>query len=42
MTPFLLDYIQKATNGRSLQVNVAVYRNNVGLGGEIARALAEH
>jgi pseudouridine-5'-phosphate glycosidase len=41
-TPFLLDYIQKATSGRSLQVNVAVYRNNVGLGGEIARALAEH
>jgi pseudouridine-5'-phosphate glycosidase len=39
-TPFLLDYIQKATNGRSLDVNVAVYRNNVGLGGEIALALA--
>jgi pseudouridine-5'-phosphate glycosidase len=40
-TPFLLDYIQKATNGRSLDVNVAVYRSNVGLGGEIALALAE-
>lgn len=39
-TPFLLDYIQKATGGRSLDVNVAVYRNNVGLGGEIALALA--
>lgn len=39
-TPFLLDYIQKATGGRSLDVNVAVYRNNVELGGEIARALA--
>jgi pseudouridine-5'-phosphate glycosidase len=41
-TPFLLDYIQKATNGRSLDVNVAVYRNNVGLGSEIARALADN
>lgn len=39
-TPFLLDYIQKATDGRSLDVNVAVYRNNVGLGGQIARALS--
>jgi pseudouridine-5'-phosphate glycosidase len=39
-TPFLLDYIQRATGGRSLNVNVAVYRNNVGLGGEIALALA--
>jgi pseudouridine-5'-phosphate glycosidase len=39
-TPFLLDYIQKATGGRSLDVNVAVYRNNVRLGGEIALALA--
>jgi pseudouridine-5'-phosphate glycosidase len=38
-TPFLLDYIQKATGGRSLDVNVAVYRNNVELGGEIASAL---
>ncbi|MGH3491960.1 MAG: pseudouridine-5'-phosphate glycosidase [Sciscionella sp.] len=41
-TPFLLDYIRKATNGRSLDVNVAVYRNNVGLGGEIALALADN
>jgi pseudouridine-5'-phosphate glycosidase len=41
-TPFLLDYIQTATNGRSLDVNVAVYRNNVGLGGEIALALADN
>lgn len=39
-TPFLLDYIQKATNGRSLDVNVAVYRNNVAVGAEIALALA--
>ncbi len=41
-TPFLLDYIQQATNGRSLDVNVAVYRNNVAVGGDIARALSEH
>lgn len=39
-TPYLLDYIQRATNGRSLDVNVAVYRNNVAVGGDIARALA--
>jgi pseudouridine-5'-phosphate glycosidase len=38
-TPFLLDYIQRATQGRSLDVNVAVYENNVALAGEIARAL---
>ena len=35
-TPFLLDFMQRATHGRSLDVNVAVYRNNVALGGEIA------
>ncbi len=39
-TPFLLDYIQIATNGRSLNVNVAVYENNVRLAGDIATALA--
>lgn len=40
ITPFLLDHIQRATGGRSLEVNVAVYRNNVAVAGEIARALA--
>jgi pseudouridine-5'-phosphate glycosidase len=40
-TPYLLDHIQRATEGRSLDVNVAVYENNVALAGEIARALAE-
>lgn len=40
MTPFLLDYIQRATGGRSLDVNVAVYRNNVAVGAAIARAVA--
>ncbi len=39
-TPFLLDYIQRATEGRSLDVNVAVYDNNVAVAGAIARALA--
>jgi len=37
-TPFLLDYIQKATKGASLDVNVEVYRSNVALGGRIATA----
>lgn len=39
ITPFLLDHIQRATGGRSLEVNVAAYRNNVTVAGEIARAL---
>lgn len=39
-TPFLLDYVQRATGGRSLEVNLEVYRGNVALGAEIARALA--
>lgn len=38
-TPFLLDFIQRATNGRTLDVNVEVYRSNVSLGGEVAAAL---
>lgn len=39
-TPFLLDFIQRDTSGRSLDVNVEVYRGNVALGGDVARALA--
>lgn len=39
-TPFLLDFIQRETSQRSLDVNVAVYRNNIALGCEIAAALA--
>jgi pseudouridine-5'-phosphate glycosidase len=39
-TPFLLDHMQRATGGRSLEVNLEVYRGNVALGAEIARALA--
>lgn len=38
-TPFLLDFIQRDTNGRSLNVNVDVYRSNVSLGAEVATAL---
>lgn len=40
-TPFLLDYIQRATDGRSLDVNVAVYRNNVRMAAEIATSLSK-
>ncbi|MBM2619641.1 pseudouridine-5'-phosphate glycosidase [Actinoplanes sp. LDG1-06] len=39
-TPFLLDHLLKATEGRSLETNVAIYNNNVDLGGRIAAALA--
>lgn len=35
-TPFLLDYIQRATAGRSLDVNVAVYRGNITLACQVA------
>lgn len=39
-TPFLLDFMQRETGGRSLDVNVEVYRGNVELGARIALALA--
>jgi pseudouridine-5'-phosphate glycosidase len=39
-TPFLLDQMQRATGGASLDVNVEVYRGNVAVGASIARALA--
>lgn len=39
-TPFLLDFIRTETGGASLEVNVAVYRNNVDLGARIAVAVA--
>ena len=38
-TPFLLDYIRRATDGRSLQANVALYRNNIRLACEVSAAL---
>ena len=37
----LLDHMQRETAGRSLDVNVEVYRGNVALGAEIAAALAD-
>lgn len=40
-TPFLLDHIQRATGGASLEVNIAVYRNNVSVAAAIAAALAD-
>jgi len=40
-TPFLLDYMQRETHGESLEANLAVYRGNVALGAQIARAIAE-
>lgn len=39
LTPYLLDYIRRATNGASLDANVALYRNNVRLASAVARAL---
>jgi pseudouridine-5'-phosphate glycosidase len=41
ITPFLLDYMQRETSGESLEANLAVYRGNVALGAEIAKALAK-
>lgn len=40
-TPFLLDFFQRETAGRSLDVNVEVYRGNVDLGARIAVALSD-
>jgi pseudouridine-5'-phosphate glycosidase len=39
-TPFLLERMREATEGRSLEVNVAVYRGNVALAALVAHALA--
>jgi pseudouridine-5'-phosphate glycosidase len=39
-TPFLLDFIRVATDGRSLDANVALYNNNIRLAVEIAKELA--
>lgn len=40
-TPFLLDYIQLHTQGRSLDANVALYLSNVELGAKIAGELVQ-
>ena len=41
VTPFLLDYMQRATGGASVAVNLDVARGNIALAGEIATAWAE-
>jgi pseudouridine-5'-phosphate glycosidase len=38
VTPFLLDYMRKATGGASVAVNLDVARGNIALAGEIAAA----
>ncbi|MCL2783300.1 MAG: pseudouridine-5'-phosphate glycosidase [Propionibacteriaceae bacterium] len=40
ITPFLLDYMLRHTNGESLEANLAIYRSNVALGAQIAAAIA--
>lgn len=40
-TPYLLDHVRRATGDRSLETNLAVYRGNVALAAEVARALAD-
>jgi pseudouridine-5'-phosphate glycosidase len=40
VTPFLLDHLHRATDGRSLEVNIAVARSNASVAGAIAAAWA--
>ena len=40
VTPFLLDHLHRATDGRSLDVNIAVARGNASVAGAIAAAWA--
>ena len=40
-TPYLLDYIRRATNDRSLDANVALYRNHIKLATQVAAAMVE-
>lgn len=40
VTPFLLDYMQRATGGASVTVNLDVARGNIALAGQIAAAWA--
>jgi pseudouridylate synthase len=41
VTPFLLDHLHRATDGRSLEVNVAVARANAAVAGAIATAWSQ-
>jgi pseudouridine-5'-phosphate glycosidase len=38
VTPFLLDHLQRVTEGRSLEVNITLAQANAGVAGEIAAA----
>jgi pseudouridylate synthase len=40
VTPFLLDHLHRATDGRSLEVNIAIARGNAAVAGAIAAAWA--
>ena len=40
VTPFLLSFIVQASGGRSLEVNLALARNNVAVAAEVATAYA--
>jgi pseudouridine-5'-phosphate glycosidase len=42
VTPFLLDHLHRATDGRSLEVNIAIARGNASVAGAIAAAWAAH
>lgn len=42
VTPFLLQYLFEATEGRSLTANIALVRNNAQLAAQIARELSKH
>jgi pseudouridine-5'-phosphate glycosidase len=39
VTPFLLKYIADHTKGESLEANIALIKNNAGVGAEVAKAL---
>ena len=41
VTPFLLAHVAGATDGRSLEANVALVRHNAAIAGQIAMALAD-
>ncbi len=40
VTPFLLDHLHRATDGRTLEINVAIANNNAAIAGAIAAAWA--
>ena len=40
LTPRLLDYLVKKTNGRTLESNIEIVKNNAELGAQVAKALA--